>query len=859
MPKLIKKFLQSLLISLTYLTSFTDIALAREYFILEPIVQGIVSDETLNVIEENDQYYIQIEELSYVLTFKLKVGKTFSGYFLDPNKTFEIDTKKLPAEDFIIEDGQTYFSTSFYEEIFPVRFKINSYDMRVEITSDQKLPSRLKSENAQRRSDINAPELDGFENYKFDNRLFSTPIFDLAYTKGYNKTANHSKSTDYYQVDMSMLALGLDTSLTVFDNYDPFHKDSTRFRLLAERSFLDEPVNALNLKQLKIGDITGFQSNLFDNPGNGRGVSLSSFRHLIMTADKTIDLEGPLTAGWEAELYLNDQLISFRQGSATGRYEFTNIPVSYGLNVFKIRFYGPYGETREEEQRYYSGTSPVKKGELGYTIDMYQRNRFLIENNETFYNKTDKPNLNATFYYGLNDNLTLIGGQSQVVNVYEKEETQNFSNLGMQAVLSGTSLQYNALYSTDNSELGHHADLQGNIYIGDILARYEYYGGLESPISFYNGEFLDDLAELRLTGILYKLNVPYYLSYQVMNARNDESFKEFRARVSPNFWNYYNLTVENVMLKSNYNKYNYIDTIFNAHYGKWSLNAHAEYYTYPESQLSRFGAKVDYRLDRNTFFQFNWSHHETLRNRKTFYYFDDHLYSSGKDSFDVFSISAGKIFDFGGLTLSLSADTNDAYSAYLTYNISIGKVPDRVQTFTNAQTKMTDQGTALAKVYDENKKPVKDAKLWVTGTEKPIKTNENGEALITDIQPYEKAIIKVMLDEVDDISLYPEQDQYKVVFRPGTVLPIDVPLSRMGTVEGQVFGDGERYTVQLVKEGYEQDVYTDMEGFFIFDDAKYGDYALKIYNNEDQLIDERFITIDEPLVTINEVIKPKAI
>ncbi|MFV0626570.1 MAG: hypothetical protein ACK5N8_04400 [Alphaproteobacteria bacterium] len=108
-------------------------------------------------------------------------------------------------------------------------------------------------------------------------------------------------------------------------------------------------------------------------------------------------------------------------------------------------------------------------------------------------------------------------------------------------------------------------------------------------------------------------------------------------------------------------------------------------------------------------------------------------------------MSAGKIFKFGGLTLSLSADTKDNYSAYLTYNISIGKVPDKNELFSNSQTKMTDYGSVHAKVYDENGNPIQNAKIWVTGTEKAVYTDEGGEALITDIQPMKKAHFSFLL------------------------------------------------------------------------------------------------------------------
>lgn len=153
---------------------------------------------------------------------------------------------------------------------------------------------------------------------------------------------------------------------------------------------MDEPKNALNLTTFEAGDVTGFNSTLFNNSVSGRGAYASSFKDLVLSADKTIDINGPLSDGWQVELYQNNQLIEFRQSSIGGRYQFANVPVSYGLNTFKLVFYGPYGEILTEERNYYSGTSPVKTGEFGYVLNAYQRDRYLFEGSEPYVSSSDK-------------------------------------------------------------------------------------------------------------------------------------------------------------------------------------------------------------------------------------------------------------------------------------------------------------------------------------------------------------------------------------------------------------------------------------------------------------------------------------
>ena len=107
------------------------------------------------------------------------------------------------------------------------------------------------------------------------------------------------------------------------------------------RTFLDEPENKFNLKTLKVGDISGLSSSYFADASYGRGAAVSSFKNLVMSANKTIDITGPLLDGWQVELYWNEQLVGYRQNGVNGQYNFPNMPVSYGLNTFKLVFYGP--------------------------------------------------------------------------------------------------------------------------------------------------------------------------------------------------------------------------------------------------------------------------------------------------------------------------------------------------------------------------------------------------------------------------------------------------------------------------------------------------------------------------------------
>lgn len=827
------------------LLAFCTGDLYAETLLLQPDIQGYQSDQLVHAVMEDSRYFISMRDLAEALKFQF--NKTDGeGIFLG-NK-FEFDKKNMTKADVLSLSGDDYYSTGFYEKLLPIKLNVDPLEMQLDVASDKTLPTTKMNQNALRRENIrHQPSIDSFKNYEFDNRLFSFPVMDFIYRRNENlfrdgmggKTHN---AGNYFQANLGMSVFGMDTQATLFgDDYGDNKLSELRGRFTMSRTLLDEPRNMFNLAQFQFGDVFGINNNLFSNGAPGRGFTASSFKDLVLSADKTINITGPLPNGWEAELYLNNQLIGFRQGSLDGRYNFTDIPVNYGLNNFKVILYGPFGEVREEDRRYYSGTSPVKAGELGYTMDAYQANRFLLEGNENPFNASDNISLDSIFYYGLSDYLTLSAGVTNTDSATDIGKSEQFGTVGMQLALNGVSIQYNTNYRIDDFKIGHHVDVQGNIYIGDFFSRYEYYGDLESPVSYYGGEYLRDLFESRLTGWIPGINVPYYVSYIRRGGRGGQAFQELNARLSPNFMRYYNFTLENTWMGDDISSQNRISALLQASTSNFRIHARAGYETSPDSYLHEADMFLEYRWDRNTFVQANWMHE-----------FESVRMNTG--NVDSVSVGLGRLFRFGGITISAGIDTRKNMSFGLAYNTSIGKIPDKYDAFINSETQMVDYGTIYARVHDEDNRPVPNVELIVTGREKPIKTDETGGALITNLEPYQKSMIVVDGQYVEDLSLVPEFTEKKLVLRPGMVRTIDVPFCRMGGIEGQIAKMQKNETYQIYIKEKNGDVVTvkapDWDGAFLFDGIKYGDYILEVRNSKNQVVNKMELIIDDSFKSI---------
>ncbi len=827
----------------------TDAAFA-EMLLLEPRIQGYDSGALVHAVQTSGTCFLDVQDMAQALHF---------DYRPDSRKIQFMDTEfvmPLSGAGHIVQGGADYYSLDYYRNLLPLRLDVDTLEMRLDVDSDYILPTTRGADNAARRSAMTYfPAADSFANYSFDNRWLTFPVTDFIYRRSQNfhnwhRDGYSRTNGNFYQANMAMIAAGLDTRLTLFgDDYGENRLSRPGARITVGRTMLDTPHNFVNLVRFQAGDIVSAGNNLFYNGMPGRGVVLSSFKDLVVSADKTIDINGPMPAGWDAELYLNNQLIGFRQSGIDGRYEFKNIPVNYGLNDFKVVLYGPYGEVREESRRFYSGTSPVRAGELGYDISAQQPHRFVINDNYSLVPPSDKIVANGLFYYGLTDRFTLIGGMARAGGPTDVTRTNQYSTLGAQMALNGVSVQYNANYNMDNNSLGHHFDAQGDIYIGTLFTRYEYYGATKTPVSHYLDGYLNNLFEGRLTGSVPWVNVPYYVAYTHREKNDGKLYREIQARLSPNFMRYYNVSLENTWRRTPDATENYTGLLAQATYGRMRVNGRVQYQTMPESYLHDYGAFGEYRWDKNTYVQATWNH--DCRSN----------YVGGADV-DAFGVGVGRLFKFGGLTFNVSSDTDRNLSLNLTYNISFGKIPDSHRFFANAENQMMDYGTIYARATDDAGNPVAGVDLFVSGRETPSRTDANGGALITNLETYQKVMMAVDESNVDDISLTPEWTQKKLVLRPGVVRPVDIPMRRLGGIEGQLAGMAAtaRHMVRMRRmDGTLHAVKTaDLDGAFIFDGLPYDEYVMEITDGSGRVICKSRVRIKESFRTIRVPINVNA-
>lgn len=80
---------------------------------------------------------------------------------------------------------------------------------------------------------------------------------------------------------------------------------------------------------------------------------------------------------------------------------------------------------------------------------------------------------------------------------------------------------------------------------------------------------------------------------------------------------------------------------------------------------------------------------------------------------------------------------------------------------TNSNSKLSNSGTTFVRAKDENGKPLEGVGFNANGLDKIVYTDKDGVAVLADLQTYERTIVTVDEETLDDVALHPESEYKK--------------------------------------------------------------------------------------------------
>lgn len=390
---------------------------------MEVQADGYQLAETMNVYGSRSGVFVPLGEFARVLDFAVGVfpaQRRAEGWIGSRDRKLTIDLSTgiavvagravgfAPAQAAIF-DGDLYVRSDLAEQLFPIRLRADVNAQTLTVIPTEPLPFQQRLAREARAAGLNSTQpLLRIQEAPAPYELFTPPAFDV--NVGGQVTRDGADQTHSFDVRMAG-----DLAWTGFQGFlgSDQHGEISNARVLFERKDPDgRALGVLGATRASAGDVFTPSMSLGAGSYGGRGVFYTNAPLETVDLATPLNLRGELPLGDEVELYVNEVLQAARASPDQGRYEFLDVPLTYGLNTIRLVFYGPQGQTREEVRRINFGSGQVEPGRLVMRLAAIQQGRPMIEITPSLTpdDSRGQPRLEALFDYGVSPSLTLSGG-----------------------------------------------------------------------------------------------------------------------------------------------------------------------------------------------------------------------------------------------------------------------------------------------------------------------------------------------------------------------------------------------------------------------------------------------------------------
>jgi len=818
---------------------------------------GVELTDALSAYSSRAGLFLPLGELSRLLDLSILVdppARQAEGWFLRPDRRFLLDLKNGRANvegkssdvaptEAVLFDDEIYVRSDLLQRLLPLTLKINKSDLALEIVTREHFPFQDRLERERRRNGLRNVNGKAENVMRIPSRyeLFTPPSADL-------NLRGEISNRDPKRTTIWETRLGGDviyTGLQLFAGSDN-NGGRASIRTLFERKDPDgESAGFFGATRSGAGDVYNPALALGVASTLGRGVATTSEPLDQASVFSTTDIRGELPLGYEVELYVNEVLRGSQAQPVRGDYEFLSVPLSFGLNVVRLVFYGPRGERREEVRRINVGSGQLHAGQFAYSFGAEQVGIPLIDVNRASSATSGifgigSTRIVGTIAYGLNEDVTLTGGIAQYTpNASFDHRQHQMATTGLLTSFAGLALELDG--AADNfGGLAGAAGVGGRLFDVSFVARHtEYAGGfvdelqttdLSAPAPLVRNS--DLTAEWAIGVPFTELTFPLSLHAQHSQFVDGGERLLGDARLSAALGRYLfsagwqfeqQSTATATTTRSSEGTFDASALVWQ----NWQIRAEAGVSAEPSLRLNTANVLVDGTLADDNTVRLGVSHtfgsdaQTQLQARTTW------LLSRFDLSLDA-SYTPETSETRIGIELALSAlfdPLEDRYRLVRPGAAAGGNVA--LQAF------IDKNGNG---VRDSDELPAKD--LAIQAGNRPTKSDEEGEALVTGLGDGAKARIRVDPDSIDDPYLATPADAIEVVPHPGQVTLVNYPLQSLGEVALKVMlvrqGLPPRglsaLQLQLLSDqgAVIAEGRSEFDGTVIFDRLPHGDYTVRI-------------------------------
>lgn len=790
-------------------------------------------EDVVSAYKYKDVILIPIGALSEIIEIAItsEPGKGIAhGYVFKPQNTFYLDidqnkvTLKGVPQAYVsnliqVLPDDIYIESSLISDWLPIQLEVDLFASTLKISSEDMLPFERRLDREKRIAKTKALKKlvqNEYPKHKDAYKLWNTPFIDQSVQANTQNINNNSSSTLSYTTYATADLLKHEASMYLSGNNDDVFNDA---RLTIGRyDPYSELLGFMKATSYTMGNVAEPRLNLITTATiQNVGASVGN---IPLTRQQEFDrhrFRGDLLPGWEVELYHNNALLDYQTEAIEGQYDFQDVPLFFGSNHFKLIFYGPRGEIREEEYRFELGQSLISEG-------------------NHYYHGAVTDNENGGKRITLDYDVGLTKSVSGNINYASIPLIEGIENVQHNYITTGISTFFESFFITldliSDSNGGNATDLSLQTRVDSTILSVN-----ETRFSdFFSEEFqpnqqaLDSRSRYRINTAIAPDNLPRIpVTLEIINETfsNGDERNKYINFISTNV---YSLALNNELSLTQTTNQN--DTFT----GSFQISHHSQNYG--------IRSTINYQLEpANEFTNISASIDPTkpLGEYKMSYGLNYNLLQ------DIFDVQATATKNIGKYSLSLGArlNTNGDYSLDARFSVGLGKEPrnDRWQIHANS---MAGQGSVSANVFlDKDQdgifggddEQLEGIKFTVNGRNREVTTDGNGIAFITGLSRHQPTSVGITIESLEDPLYKPVLEGIEIVPRPGHTTLLEFPVFLTGEIDG---------TVLVEKHGKETGVgnvkveiidsngriirssTTEYDGFYIISNIPLGHYTARV-------------------------------
>lgn len=777
----------------------------------------------------------------FPITYEAHAGVA-NGWYIREDKFFTLDYNSMVAtadgvqyrlsDSIRAEDGDLFIPIEELAGWFGMTARVDVTSLLFHVDSKELLP--LERRLARRKKDPSRSDYSAkteLPRVGSAQKMFEVPSVDVSVGARYRSPPNGQSTR---QLNSTIQAAGdvLQHSGSLLVTGDSEERiTSARGKLVKD---VEDPVllGPLKARRYEVGDVINTQIPLIGTARQELGGRITNKKSGAATTFNTTQFIGDLPPGWDVELYRDDQLIDFVTVEDDALYAFNDVQLFAGDNNFRLVFYGPQGEVREEERNIPVTLEQLNEDKAIYDLSVTQQAQNLYNKYKSNEGGQGDITASGTYQRQLTDNLSGIIGYK---HRQHGEEQKDVFLTGLSTTIGGAFVNSNLGYDVEG-EAGLETSVRKKLGQHDVgVSNYLATDDFEPDADSDNPKVLG--FGLNARGPAFDWNdrpVKYGFDGRYEQRANDDSLIDVRqnlnTRIGKLNFNQSNLYRSRETAGTSEDLLESGLTVSGRYLGlNW--RARGDYQFKPEQQFDRAFLNVRKEINPELSTEAEVQHVLDPRYTRT-------------------TLKANWRPESMIISPQLSYDSNSDLRALVSTRFGIYKEP-HTGSFTRTRDRVTGAGVVSVLVFvdmngngvlDEGEPPAPDVKVSTLQVSRNVMTDENGIAVLKNIPEY--TATDIVLDEgtFSDPFWIAGTPGVSVRTRPGHVHELTYPLVLSGEIDGTVRINRDDKGVRAARnmslylydmEGRKiSSTVTAYDGFYIFNKVPPGQYYM-LLDNED--------------------------